>query len=741
MNDSLKFGTELKLWKYKIERIARRFGLAFDPIIYNIVTSQEMSEVVARHGFPAAPHHWRYGQQSLSLKRQFRHGLGRIYEIVLNTVPSYAFLLQVNDVITQKAVMAHVPGHGDMNKNNPYFVPTNRNMLNAMASDALMIERLHALIGRDTVEAFFDKVLSFESFIDQNQMYQPRWPVQEEEDRDAEVKGHRGRVEPTHIRPREELPEYMDEFLNPPEWLEKESERLTEELRKRVDIKRGVRTPAKPEKDILGFLARHAPLETWQRDIVAMIWRHSIYFAPMRRTKLMHEGWATFFEEEIMTEAGMIGHNELSQFVIELAGVQRKGSGLNPYRLGYELWKDIRMRWNTGRHGAIWERCERHSIKDNWDYFIVFKSLADEYGFDSPEFSSRWALFSAFVAELKKGNLGFPAEFFTRNLLTQEYLIYAWLRFLHAEDEYQKFIRMQREMEPLELDAALLSKQLIEESPEMVHEELELKARSRIFKSAGREDLWVWTPGEVKRELAGLLKLTLFRKKWEHDKTGSGAIPTDSEWVDWAKKYPDKVVLGKGNTKIFEVRATCDDLMFLDEFFTKDFCEEHHYFLYKSRTVWDFSDGGSAKRYVIESRAFERVKKRLLFQYTNFFLPYIYVVDADYKGRGELYLRHEHSGVDLDRWSKNGMYIKDVLMHLFEIWGGRKAVHLETIKTKKAEDKPWWFHWHQTREEKTKDSEMQSGRRARFSIVWDQKERKPVFKELELEEVEFKAPF
>ncbi|HEY4495513.1 MAG TPA: SpoVR family protein [Candidatus Paceibacterota bacterium] len=741
MTDELRFSTELKLWKYKIERIARRFGLDFYPIMYIIVTPQEMSEIVARHGFPTTPHHWRYGQESLWWKKRFRFGLGRIYELVLNTVPAYAYLLQLNDVITQKAVMAHVCGHVDMNKNNAYFRPTNRNMVNAMASDALRVEKMFELVGRDRVKEFYDFILSFEWFIDQNSLYiKRRPPLKSEEER---TKDREERKIPKRIEPREELPGYMDEFLNPPEWIDEERARLSEELQEEADIERGAIIPPEPTKDILGFFMRYAPLESWQKELIAMIRRHSYYFAPMGRTKLMHEGWATLWEEEIMTEAGMISSSELTQFSEELAGVQRKHGGINPYRLGYEIWKDIKFRWDTGRHGTIWDECQYRQVKERWEEFAVFKTIADKIDLNSDEFWKQWNEFSSFVEELKAGNLGYPREIFIRNQWTKEYLIPVWLRYQNRQLQWQKNSQIREEMEPLELEAALLAKELEKLSPDTAEEELKMKARHDIYERAGRMDLWLLTPDDLKQEEGALSPLISFDERFKNGETNYPAIPIPEEWPEWAVKCCDEFCLGIGNEKIFEVRSTYDDLMFLEEFFTKDFCEEKQYFFYKAKQVWDYQTYTQRKRYVIESRSFRRIKKRLLFQYTNFYLPVIRIEDANFDNNGELYLVHEHQGVDLDFWSKDEMYMKDVLRRLFKMWGGKKLVHLETIITQKEEEKDWWFTWHQTEEKEVEDEDRElTGNRVIFSYgLKEDDESEEEMVKTDLEEVFFKAPF
>jgi stage V sporulation protein R len=127
--------------------------------------------------------------------------------------------------------------------------------------------------------------------------------------------------------------------------------------------------------------------------------------------------------------------------------------------------------------------------------------------------------------------------------------------------------------------------------------------------------------------------------------------------------------LGLGRQKIFDVRRIYNDITFIDTFLTPEFCVEHQMFSYA------FNEHGG--NYVIESREFEKIKKRLLFGLTNFGKPWIYVVDGNYRNRGELLLRHEYNGLDLklDRAA-------DTLANVQHIWG--RPVHLQTI----VEEKP-----------------------------------------------------
>jgi stage V sporulation protein R len=140
----------------------------------------------------------------------------------------------------------------------------------------------------------------------------------------------------------------------------------------------------------------------------------------------------------------------------------------------------------------------------------------------------------------------------------------------------------------------------------------------------------------------------------------------DCDDLEKRRKWDKQLSLGR--QKIFEVRRVHNDITFIDTFLTPEFCAQHQMFSYA------FNDQQS--NYVIESREFEKIKKRLLFGLTNFGKPWIYVVDSNYRNRGELLLRHEYNGLDLkaDRAA-------DTLVNIQHIWS--RPVHLQTVVDEK----------------------------------------------------------
>ena len=155
----------------EIERIARDYGLDFFPIIYEVLDYRTLYETAAFGGFPTRYPHWRFGMEFDQLLKGHVWAGSTIYEMVINTNPSYAYLLEGNEDVTQKMVMAHVTGHVDFFKHNMWFAHTNRKMLDTMANHATRIQRIIDRVGYDVVEDFIDTCLSLENLIDYHSPY------------------------------------------------------------------------------------------------------------------------------------------------------------------------------------------------------------------------------------------------------------------------------------------------------------------------------------------------------------------------------------------------------------------------------------------------------------------------------------------------------------------------------------------------------------------------------------------
>src|ERR671929_317986 len=150
----------------QMEDYARGHGLDFFPTIFEVVDHDQLSAVAAYGGFPTRYPHWRFGMEYEQLSKGYRYGLQKIYEMVINTDPCYAYLLRCNQRVDQKLVMAHVYGHNDFFKNNVCFSRTNRKMMDEMANHGNRIRSHMERHGEEAVEDFIDSCLSLENLID-----------------------------------------------------------------------------------------------------------------------------------------------------------------------------------------------------------------------------------------------------------------------------------------------------------------------------------------------------------------------------------------------------------------------------------------------------------------------------------------------------------------------------------------------------------------------------------------------
>jgi stage V sporulation protein R len=147
---------DLDRYAHEIAELARKAGLDFFETRFELVDFDTMQQIAAYGGFPQRYPHWRFGMEYERLRKQHVYGLGKIYEMVINNDPCYAYLVADNSVVDQKLVMAHVYAHCDFFKNNYWFSKTNRKMMDEMANHATRIRRHIDRFGFEQVEKFID---------------------------------------------------------------------------------------------------------------------------------------------------------------------------------------------------------------------------------------------------------------------------------------------------------------------------------------------------------------------------------------------------------------------------------------------------------------------------------------------------------------------------------------------------------------------------------------------------------
>ena len=283
----------------EIESHAKAYGLDFYPIIFEVLDYRTLYETAALGGFPTRYPHWRFGMEFDQLIKGHVYLGSTILEMVINTNPSYAYLLEGNEFMAQKMVMAHVTGHVDFFKNNMWFAHTNRKMLDEMANHGSRVQRIIDRYGYDLVEDFIDTCLSLENLIDYHAPYikrhdsQTERPIVDNDDPDVVegLKVERG---------------YMKDYINPPEFMDSQRKLLEAERAK------SRRFPESPQKDILQFLMNYAPLERWQHTILEIVRDEAYYFAPQGMTKVINEGWACLTADaRVCTPDGILTMREI----------------------------------------------------------------------------------------------------------------------------------------------------------------------------------------------------------------------------------------------------------------------------------------------------------------------------------------------------------------------------------------------------------------------------------------------
>jgi len=320
---------EIKLFQESLEQIsnkAREFGLDFYEMRFEIIPS-DIIYTFGAYGMPTRYSHWSFGKAFHRMKTQYDYNLSKIYELVINSDPCYAFLLDGNLLIQNKLVAAHVYAHCDFFKNNQWFRYTSRDMVESMSRNAERIREYEYRFGRERVESLLDSALAIQEHID------PRYNIgRQGVPQKKQCKYDKcGQENNKRVTPYDDL------------W----NIGIQKDTGKENANKKNKKLPSEPEKDLLRFIAVYGrELEEWERDILFIVRDEMLYFWPQVETKIMNEGWATLWHSRIMREINL-SEEETIEFAKMHAGVvQKSRSGLNPYYIGLKIWEDIEKRWD-----------------------------------------------------------------------------------------------------------------------------------------------------------------------------------------------------------------------------------------------------------------------------------------------------------------------------------------------------------------------------------------------------------
>lgn len=331
-----------------IREIALDFGLDLLPQEFDVVPDQKMLEIMA-YRLPVNFSHWSFGRDFELERTKYEHGYAVPYEVVFNSDPVRAYLMETNPFPIQVLVMAHVYAHNDFMKSSRQFQLTRRDMISSASEAAQRLRRYEEDYGLEAVEKLIDAGMAIQWNIDPDEMLHPET---EDEVRErlygwAKATSRGGS---------------FDDLLPGKSGATAEEKKA---LRKK--------SPPEPTVDLLGYIINKSPrgFAEWEKDVLSVIKSQAQYFIPYRRTKIMNEGWATLWHERIMRrlfEEGFLNAEEHGFFNLYNARVKaHHGRDLNPYLLGTAIFKDIEERWDKGRFGPEYEECADMCAREQWD--------------------------------------------------------------------------------------------------------------------------------------------------------------------------------------------------------------------------------------------------------------------------------------------------------------------------------------------------------------------------------------
>lgn len=261
----------------EITEVAKTYGLDFYPMRYEICPP-EIIYTFGAYGMPTRFTHWSFGKQYYKMKMHYNLGLSTIYELVINSNPCYAFLLNTNSLIQNKLIIAHVLAHSDFFKNNYYFTQTRSDMVESMTATSERFSYYEERYGKVIVEKTIDAVLSIQEHIDPSPL---------------------SKLHPEN------------------------------------------------NKDLLLCIAEQSrSLESWQRDIIMTIREEMLYFWPQLITKIMNEGWASYWHQTIMRDLPLTSEETIEFAKLHANVVQPSTTSINPYYLGIKLFEHIEKTYN-----------------------------------------------------------------------------------------------------------------------------------------------------------------------------------------------------------------------------------------------------------------------------------------------------------------------------------------------------------------------------------------------------------
>ena len=366
----------LDVYLAEIDRVAKHYGLDTYPHQIEVITSEQMMDAYSSVGMPINYSHWSFGKKFIETEQRYKHGQqGLAYEIVINSNPCIAYLMEENTMTMQALVMAHACyGHNSFFKNNYLF----RSWTDASSIvDYLLfaknyISDCEERYGVEEVERLLDSCHALMNYGVDRYKRPQKISLQEEKARQ---------------KSREE---YLQSQVNTL-W------RTLPRKEKEATLVEAARYPSEPQENLLYFMEKNAPLlESWQREILRIVRKVSQYFYPQKQTQVMNEGWATFwhytilhklYDEKLVNDAFMLELLQAHTNVIYQPPFNSPYySGLNPYTLGFLMFQDIRRicespeeedyRWAPEIAGSDWQKTLDFAMRNFKDESFLLQFLS-----------------------------------------------------------------------------------------------------------------------------------------------------------------------------------------------------------------------------------------------------------------------------------------------------------------------------------------------------------------------------
>jgi stage V sporulation protein R len=366
----------LERYHAAIARVAGEFHLDTYPNQIEIITSEQMLDAYASSGLPLGYPHWSYGKEFIRNEQAYRRGMqGLAYEIVINSDPCIAYLMEENTMTTQALVIAHASyGHNSFFKGNELF----RQWTDADAIlDYLVFARHYVM---ECEERHGEAAV--EEVIDACHALMPHGV-----DRYRRPAAPTLKIETARLKAREEHKErsFNDLWRTVPEAPAKPDEDIATIF------------PGEPQENILYFVEKHSPrLEPWQRELVRIVRKLAQYFYPQAQTKVMNEGWATFWHYTILNrlhEQGLVDDGFMLEFlknhtnvVAQPAFDSQHYGGINPYALGFSMFSDLKRicespdaedrEWFPQFAGTDWQKTLDFAMRNFKDESFIAQYLS-----------------------------------------------------------------------------------------------------------------------------------------------------------------------------------------------------------------------------------------------------------------------------------------------------------------------------------------------------------------------------